>query len=116
MIDDEAAAEIAVAAAEKEGQAIDKILVWRRHPGKYSSATPMVKGRDFFVDEVVAGYRGKRVDPVPMDAEAPLFLMYTSGTTGKPKGCQHRTGGYLAYVTGTPKYIQDINSQELDQL
>jgi acetyl-CoA synthetase len=113
MIDHKAAAELAVAAAEKEGQTIDKILVWRRYPGKYSSATPMVKGRDFFVDEVVSGYRGKRVDPVPMDAEAPLFLMYTSGTTGKPKGCQHRTGGYLAYVTGTSKYIQDIHLEDV---
>jgi acetyl-CoA synthetase len=113
MLDHKAAAEIAVATAEKEGQHIDKILVWRRHAGKYCSATPMVKGRDFFVDEVVANYRGKRVDPVPMDAEAPLFLMYTSGTTGKPKGCQHRTGGYLAYVTGTSKYIQDIHPTDV---
>ncbi len=48
-----------------------------------------------------------------MDAEAPLFLMYTSGTTGKPKGCQHRTGGYLAYVTGTSKYIQDIHPEDV---
>src|SRR5574338_601912 len=47
-----------------------------------------------------------------MDSEAPLFLMYTSGTTGKPKGCQHRTGGYLAYVTGTSKYIQDIHPED----
>ena len=38
--------------------------------------------------------------------------MYTSGTTGKPKGCQHRTGGYLAYVTGTSKYIQDIHPED----
>jgi len=113
LIDHKAAAEIAVAKAEIEGQSIDKILVWRRHPGKYSSATPMVKGRDFFVDEIVGNYRGKRVDPVPMDAEAPLFLMYTSGTTGKPKGCQHRTGGYLAYVTGTSKYIQDIHPEDV---
>ncbi len=113
MIDHKAAAELAVAASEKEGQTIDKILVWRRHPGKYCSATPMVKGRDFFVDEILGNYRGKRVDPVPMDAEAPLFLMYTSGTTGKPKGCQHRTGGYLAYVTGTSKYIQDIHPTDV---
>ncbi len=113
MIDHKAAAEIAVATAEKEGQSIDKVLVWRRYPGKYVSAAPMVKGRDFFVDDVVGNYRGKRVDPVPMDAEAPLFLMYTSGTTGKPKGCQHRTGGYLAYVTGTSKYIQDIHPEDV---
>lgn len=44
-----------------------------------------------------------------MPAEAPLFLMYTSGTTGRPKGCQHSTGGYLAYVAGTSKYYQDIH-------
>ena len=48
-----------------------------------------------------------------MDAEAPLFLMYTSGTTGKPKGCQHRTGGYLAYVTGTTRYYQDIHPEDV---
>jgi len=113
MIDHKASAEIAVATAEKEGRKIDKILVWRRHPAKYCSSTPMVEGRDYFVDELVKNYHGTRVEPVAMDAEAPLFLMYTSGTTGKPKGCQHRTGGYLAYVTGTSKYIQDIHLEDV---
>jgi len=47
-----------------------------------------------------------------MPAEAPLFLMYTSGTTARPKGCQHSTGGYLAYVTGTSKYYQDIHPED----
>jgi acetyl-CoA synthetase len=108
MIDHKAGAEIAVATAEKEGQKIDKVLVWKRYPGKYTSATPMVPDRDFFVDEILKDFKRAIVEPVPMDSEAPLFLMYTSGTTGKPKGCQHRTGGYMAYVTGTSKYIQDI--------
>src|ERR687888_390870 len=44
--------------------------------------------------------------------EAPLFLMYTSGTTGQPKGCQHSTGGYLAYVAGPSKYYQDIHRED----
>jgi acetyl-CoA synthetase len=39
--------------------------------------------------------------------------MYTSGTTGKPKGCQHRTGGYLAYAAGTSKYYQDIHPTDV---
>jgi acetyl-CoA synthetase len=39
--------------------------------------------------------------------------MYTSGTTGSPKGCQHNIGGYLAYVTGTSKYVQDIHPEDV---
>src|SRR5215472_1340587 len=113
LIDHKGAVEIAVEAAKRDGQEIDKVLVWRRYPGKYGSATPMLKGRDYFVDEVVKDHRGKTVAPVTMDAEDPLFLMYTSGSTGKPKGCQHRTGGYLAYVTGTAKYYQDIHPEDV---
>ena len=106
-------ADIAVEEAEKGGQVVDKVLVWQRYPGKYSALTPMVEGRDFFVNDRLTKYYGKRIDPVPMPAEAPLFLMYTSGTTGKPKGCQHSTGGYLAYVTGTSKYVQDIHPEDV---
>src|SRR3984957_20259987 len=113
MIDHKAGADIAIEVASQEGQAVDKVLVWRRHPGQYASASPMVKGRDYFVDEVLQKFAGKLVDPESMDAEAPLFLMYTSGTTGKPKGCQHRTGGYLAYATATSKYIQDIHPTDV---
>jgi acetyl-CoA synthetase len=113
LLDHKANADIAVAKAEKEGQKVDKVLIWQRYPGKNSSPTPMVKGRDFIINDLVKEYRGKRVDPVQMPAEAPLFLMYTSGTTGKPKGCQHSTGGYLAYVTGTSKYIQDIHPEDV---
>ncbi len=106
-------ADIAVEAAKKEGQIVDKVLVWQRYPGKESSPTPMVEGRDYYINDLLKDYSGKRVDPVRMPAEDPLFLMYTSGTTGKPKGCQHSTGGYLAYVTGTSKYIQDIHPEDV---
>ncbi len=112
LLDHKVKAEEAIAAAKKEGAEVDKVLVWRRHPGTYSSKTEMVKGRDFFVDEVLADYRGKTVEPVSMPAEAPLFLMYTSGTTAKPKGCVHSTGGYLSYVAGTSKYYQDIHPED----
>ena len=113
LTDHKVKADQALEEAAREGQEVDKVLVWRRHPGQYASETPMVEGRDFFVDEVLAEHRGTTVEPVSMHAEAPLFLMYTSGTTGRPKGCQHSTGGYLAYVTGTSKYYQDIHPEDV---
>ncbi len=113
LIDHKANADIAVSVAEKEGQKVDKVLVWKRFRDKSASTTPMVPGRDVLMDDMLKQYAGRKVDPVSMDAEAPLFLMYTSGTTGRPKGCQHRTGGYLAYVAGTSKYIQDIHPEDV---
>jgi acetyl-CoA synthetase len=112
LIDHKINADEAVETAREQGVEIDKVLVWRRHPGQYASQSPMVDGRDFFVDEVMGDHHGKVIEPVSMPAEAPLFLMYTSGTTGRPKGCQHSTGGYLAYVTGTSRYYQDIHPED----
>ena len=99
--------------SRKEGHEIEKVLVWERHPGKYGSSAPLKENRDYSMNEVLKKYRRVKVDPVSMPAEAPLFLMYTSGTTGKPKGCQHSTGGYLAYAAGTSKYIQDIHPEDV---
>jgi acetyl-CoA synthetase len=113
LIDHKAKADEAIATAKEQGHEVDKVLVWRRQPGQYASKHPMVEGRDYFVDEVLADYRGQIVEPVSMPAEAPLFLMYTSGTTGRPKGCQHSTGGYLSYVAGTSKYYQDIHPDDV---
>ena len=73
----------------------------------------MADGRDVFVDDLLGEHQGATVDPVSMPAEAPLFLMYTSGTTGRPKGCQHSTGGYMSYVAGTSKYYQDIHPDDM---
>ncbi len=112
LVDHKVKADEAVVAASKESAEVDKVLVFRRHAGQYSSKTPMVDGRDHFVDDLLADYRGHVVPAVSMPAEAPLFLMYTSGTTGRPKGCEHSTGGYLAYVAGTSKYYQDIHPED----
>lgn len=113
LLDHKEKSDIAIKVAEEYGQKIDKVFVWRRYPGKYVSESPMVKDRDYFLNDLLRDYAGARVDPVPMPAEDPLFLMYTSGTTGKPKGCQHSTGGYLAYVAGTSKYVQDIQPEDV---
>ena len=113
LLDHKQNADIALKLAKEDGQVVDKVLVWQRYPGKNSSPTPMVENRDYFVNDVLKEYYGARVAPVPIPAEDPLFLMYTSGTTGKPKGCQHSTGGYLAYATGTSKYILDIHPEDV---
>jgi len=113
LLDHKKNADIAVAEAAKDGQQVDKVLIWQRYPGKYSSPTALVDGRDVIVNDLLKKYRGKRIEPARMPAEAPLFLMYTSGTTGRPKGCQHSIGGYLAYVTWTSKYVQDIHPEDV---
>ncbi|GBC60824.1 acetate--CoA ligase [Desulfonema ishimotonii] len=113
LLDHKIKADEAFETAAEQGQNVKKVLIWQRYGGKYSAETPLVEGRDVIVNDLLKNYYGKRVDPVPMPAEAPLFLMYTSGTTGKPKGCQHGTGGYLAYAAGTSKYVQDIHPEDV---
>ena len=58
--------------------------------------------------DLVDPQRGTEVEPVTRDAEDMLFLMYTSGTTGKPKGVKHTTGGYLSYAAWTSHAVLDI--------
>jgi acetyl-CoA synthetase len=113
LLDHRVKADEALEVARELGQEVDTVLVWRRYPEQYHSEASMVEGRDFFVDELLSKHRGARVEPVKMPAEAPLFIMYTSGTTGKPKGQVHSTGGYMAYVTWTSKNIQDIHPEDV---
>jgi len=57
-------------------------------------------------------HAGEHVDPVPRDAEDMLFLMYTSGTTGEPKGVKHATGGYLAQAAWTSHAVLDLEPED----
>ena len=86
---------------------LEKIVVVR-HTG---IECPMTAGRDVFYDEVVAA-----ADPEcpaePMEAEHPLFILYTSGSTAKPKGILHTTGGYLTGVAATHRYVFDLRPEE----
>ncbi|WP_339104362.1 acetate--CoA ligase [Haloterrigena salinisoli] len=66
--------------------------------------------RDY--DELVAEHEGASVEPVSRDAEDMLFLMYTSGTTGEPKGVKHTTGGYLAYTAWTSHAVLDVKPED----
>ena len=83
---------------------IEHVIVVRRG----GNDVEMVTGRDHWYHDLIAA-----ADPVcpaePMDAEQLLFLLYTSGTTGKPKGIMHTTGGYLTQVAFTHKYVFDLH-------
>ena len=68
----------------------------------------MEAGRDHWYHELMASADAK-CPAEPMDSEQLLFLLYTSGTTGKPKGIMHTTGGYLTHVTYTHKYVFDLH-------
>ncbi|MGB7686061.1 MAG: acetate--CoA ligase [Solirubrobacterales bacterium] len=86
---------------------LERIVVVR-HTG---IVCPMTEGRDVFYDEAMAA-----ADPEcpaePMEAEHPLYILYTSGSTAKPKGILHTTGGYMTGVTATHRYVFDLRPEE----
>jgi len=99
-------------ALEAADSDVDTVLLWTRHDELHPDVEIGEDDPYVLVDDLLAQNERATVDPVSRDAEDPLFLMYTSGTTGKPKGCQHRTGGYLSYVTATSKYTLDIEPED----
>ena len=69
-------------------------------------------GRDLWWSELMAR-AAKDCPPEAMDAEDPLYILYTSGTTGKPKGILHTTGGYLTQVYATTKWVFDLKDSDV---
>ncbi len=73
---------------------------------------PMKDGRDHAWAELIGGADAE-CPPEPMDSEDPLFILYTSGSTAKPKGIQHTTAGYLTGVTATHKLVFDLKDDDV---
>ena len=86
---------------------VEKVITVRRTGG----AVTLKPGRDLWWHEVMEDASAK-CPPAKLDAEHPLFILYTSGTTGKPKGILHTTGGYLTHVTTTSKAIFDLKDDD----
>ncbi|AWB26881.1 acetate--CoA ligase [Halococcoides cellulosivorans] len=90
----------------------ETVLLFNRDEALDDSVTIESDDPYVLVEDCLADCAGREVDPVSRDAEDPLFVMYTSGTTGEPKGCQHRTGGYLAHVAWTAKHVLDVKPDD----
>jgi acetyl-CoA synthetase len=90
---------------------VERCVVLRRTGGD----VPMQDGRDLWWHEVVEGTSDdpKSCPPEPMDSEDLLYLLYTSGTTAKPKGIAHTTAGYLVGVSATHHYIFDVKPDSI---
>jgi len=91
---------------------VEHVVVIRRT----GEAVKMEQERDFYYDDLmtlpVARSNGQRCETEVMDAEDPLFLLYTSGTTGKPKAILHTHGGYQVGVATTLKYAFDLKPED----
>ena len=94
--------------ALKDCPSIQHVVTVRRTGAEHG----FVQGRDLWYHELIEAQPAE-CEPEPMDAEDPLYLLYTSGTTGKPKGIVHTTGGYLTQVAASHRMIFDIHEDDV---
>lgn len=77
------------------------------------SEVPMKPGRDHKWTDLMSGIGSSECEPAVLDSEDPLFILYTSGSTGQPKGVLHTQAGYLLYVSITHKYVFDYQEDDV---
>jgi acetyl-CoA synthetase len=94
--------------AIKETKSIEKVIVVSRTKNQIT----MSPGRDFWYHDLVASGE-KFVEPEKIDGSTPSFILYTSGTTGKPKGTTHSTGGYMTWAYYTQKAVFNVKDDDI---
>ncbi|MCK9565501.1 MAG: acetate--CoA ligase [Methanothrix sp.] len=94
--------------ALKNAPSVKKVVVVKRT----GVAVPMTEGRDVFYDDFVASQSAK-CETLELDPEDRLFILYTSGTTGKPKGIEHAHGGYAVGVAQTTSWVLDVHDDDV---
>ncbi|MFQ5511225.1 MAG: acetate--CoA ligase, partial [Candidatus Krumholzibacteriia bacterium] len=90
---------------------VDHVIVVQRSPGEPFPCR-LKEGRDHWYHDLIGGDFAI-CPPEEMDSEDMLFLLYTSGTTGKPKGIIHTTGGYMVYAYHTTRYVFDLKPEDV---
>jgi acetyl-CoA synthetase len=96
------------AAAKKGPDIVQTMIVVKRTGGRVD----WVDGRDVWYEDELAKAPAE-CEPAEMNAEDPLFILYTSGSTGAPKGVVHTTGGYLVYASMTHQYVFDCHDGDI---
>ncbi len=97
-----------VDAAIKQTIGVEKVIVVRRAKNQVN----MEEGRDLWYHDLIASAE-KFVEPEPAEGIHPSFILYTSGTTGKPKGTTHSNGGYMTWAYYTMKAVFDVNDSDI---